>query len=135
MLLKAIAASLACVWSHRVCLGREAIVALCPEHVRTIHRNGWSKQNVRRYLFDNTGVPVRAYRDEDGGEGTQSVGAYTAVEIDGEPCYRKFSAPEAIHLVVAGGTAGKFSAVIGSWSTGPRGSQMVTYPVGADVGI
>jgi hypothetical protein len=49
--------------------------------------------------------------------------------IDGEPCYQKFRAPEAIQIVVAGGTAGKFSAVLGSWSTGPRGSQMVTYPI------
>ena len=48
------------------------------------------------------------------------------VVIDGERCYRKFSSPSAIHLVVAGGTAGKFSAVIGGWSAGPRGSQMVT---------
>jgi hypothetical protein len=31
--------------------------------------------------------------------------------------------------VVAGGTAGKFSAVLGSWVTGPTGSQMVTYPI------
>ena len=30
---------------------------------------------------------------------------------------------------MAGGTAGKFSAVMGSWSAGPRGSQMVTYPL------
>ena len=66
----------------------------------------------------------------DGGEGTQHAASYAEVEIDGERCYRKFTSPSAIHLVVAGGTAGKFSAVIGSWSTGPRGSQMVTYRCG-----
>jgi hypothetical protein len=129
VLLKAIAASLACVWSHRVCAGREAMVVLCPEHVKTIHHDGWSKNDVRQFLFTHTGVPVRAYRDDDGGEGTQQVSSYATVEIDGEPCYRKFSTAESIHLVVAGGTAGKFSAVIGSWSTGPRGSQTVTYPI------
>jgi hypothetical protein len=57
------------------------------------------------------------------------VKLYEEVLIDGEPCYRKFRAPEAIKIVVAGGTAGKFSAVIGSWSTGARGSQMVSYPI------
>ncbi len=36
--------------------------------------------------------------------------------------------PEAVKLIVAGGAAGKSSAVIGSWAAGPRGSQMVTYP-------
>jgi hypothetical protein len=54
---------------------------------------------------------------------------YKEIVVDGEPCYQKFRSPEAIKILVAGGTAGKFSAVLGSWSVGPRGSQMVTYPV------
>jgi hypothetical protein len=49
--------------------------------------------------------------------------------VRGEKCYQKFRSSEAISIFVAGGTAGKFSAVIGSWSTGPAGSQMVTYPI------
>ena len=53
----------------------------------------------------------------------------TGAMIGGEPCYLKFQDASAIKLVVAGGTAGKFSAVIGSWASGPRGSQMVTYPI------
>jgi hypothetical protein len=130
-LAKALSAALATAWSHRSCVGREALVVLCPEHVKTIRRDGWSKDDLRQFLFDHTGVPVRAYRDADGGEGTQQAAAYGEILVDGESCYRKFSAPSSIHLVVAGGTAGKFSAVIGSWSTGPRGSQMVTYPLPA----
>jgi hypothetical protein len=128
-LLKAVTAALATVWSPRTCMAREALVVLCPEHVKTIHRDGWSKQDVRQFLFDHTGVPVRRYDSADGGEGTQQVASYTEVVIDGEQCYRKFATPESIHLAVAGGTAGKFSAVIGSWASGPRGSQMVTYRV------
>ena len=85
-------------------------------------------QAARDFLFEHTGVPVRAY-DDDGGEGTQCADEYERVEIDGEACYRKFASPESITLLVAGGTAGKYSAVLGSWATGPRGSQMVTYPV------
>ena len=50
--------------------------------------------------------------------------------IQGEPCYQKFRYPESISIVVAGGTAGKFSAVLGSWVTGsdrqPDGD--VSYP-------
>jgi thiol-disulfide isomerase/thioredoxin len=128
-LLKAVCAALATVWSWRVCLMPEAVVVLGPEHVATLRREGFSKRQVREFLFENTGVPVRAYDEDDGGEGTQMRGSYAEVMIGGERCYRKFRAPESIHVVVAGGTAGKFSAVIGSWSTGPRGSQMVTYPV------
>jgi len=125
--LKSISYALATVWNYRFCGVFEAMVVLGPEHVRTIHRDGFSKQDVREFLFENTGIPLRCY--DEPGEGVAQRGGYQEITIDGEPCYRKFRAPEAIQIVVAGGTAGKFSAVLGSWSTGPRGSQMVTYPV------
>jgi len=126
--LKSISYSLATVWSYRNCLGFEAVVALGPEHVHTIHRDGFTKQNVRDFLFENTGVPLRCYEGE-AGEGVAQRGSYKQITIDGESCYQKFRAPESIKIVVTGGTAGKFSAVLGSWSAGPRGSQMVTYAV------
>jgi len=127
MVLKAICRALATVWTYRACMAFEAVVVLCPEHARTIHRDGFSKTALRYFLFDNTGIPLRAYEDGPG-EGTALTPHYQKVTLDGEPCYRKFARPEQIHLVVAGGTAGKFSAVVGSWATGPRGSQSVTYP-------
>ena len=127
--LKAISRALATVWSYRVCIGVEAMVVLCPEHVKTLHRDGFTKQTARDFLFENTGIPIRHF--EDGfGEGVSYVKLYKQSTIDGEPCYLKFQDPSAVKLVVAGGTAGKFSAVIGSWASGPRGSQMVTYPIG-----
>lgn len=125
--LKSISYALATVWNYRFCMNFEAVVVLGPEHVRTIHRDGFSKPDVREFLFENTGVPLRCYVEP--GEGTQLRATYREISIDGEPCYQKFRAPEAIQIVVAGGTAGKFSAVLGSWATGQRGSQMVTYPV------
>ena len=124
--LKAIARALATVWSYRACMGAEALVVLGLEHVRTIHRDGLKKQDVREFLFNNTGIPLRAYDDD--GEGTNQTHLYKEINIDGEPCYQKFRSLEAIGIIVAGGGAGKFSAVIGSWATGPRGSQRVTYP-------
>jgi peroxiredoxin len=129
-LLMAVARTLATVWSPRSCLAFEALVVLCPEHVKTLQRDGFSRSQVRQFLFEHSGVPVRYYQDrDDTGEGMQMVATYREVTIDGEPCYQKFRSPEQVHLVVAGGTAGKFSAVIGSWATGPTGSQMVTYPI------
>ena len=107
---------------------------LCPEHVKTLSRDGFIKQAVREFLFENTGIPTRHY-EVGNGEGTQYVKLYKQAVIDGEPCYLKFTDPSAIKLVIAGGTAGKFSAVIGSWAAGPRGSQMVTYPVGAQASL
>src|SRR5207247_7575521 len=127
-ILKTISRALATVWSYRLCAGVEAMVVLCPEHVKTLRRDGFTKQAVREFLFENTGIPLRHYEDG-AGEGTQHVRLYKQSVIDGEPCYLKFTDPSAIKLLVAGGTAGKFSAVIGSWAAGPRGSQMVTYPI------
>jgi peroxiredoxin len=126
--LKAICHQLATSWSYRVCSLFEAIVVLCPEHVQTLKRDGFTKAEVREFLFNNTGIPLKEYV-EDNGEGTQYTRLYKETIIDGEPHYLKFAAPEQIKIVVAGGTAGKFSAVISSWATGARGSQMVTYPI------
>jgi hypothetical protein len=127
--LKSISYALATVWTYRACLGAEAVVVLCPEHAQTIHRAGWTKQQARDFLFENTGVPLRVYHDAPDAEGSQLVSKYSEIVIDGERCYQKFRSPESIRIVVAGGTAGKFSAVVGSWAAGPRGSEMVTYPI------
>ena len=126
-ILKTISRQLATVWTYKQCLVMEAVVVICPEHVKTLARDGFTKQQIRERLYEITGVPLRAFDDD--GEGTQYAPYYEEIEVDGEPCYRKFGSPDAIRVVVAGGTAGKFSAVLGSWATGPRGSQMVTYPV------
>jgi peroxiredoxin len=127
--LETISFALATVWSYRVCLMPEAIVILCPEHVKTIHRDGFTKEQARQFLIENTGVPVRHYSKEERAEGTQLAANYKEITVRGEKCYQKFRSPESISIFVAGGTAGKFSAVVGSWSTGPAGSQMVTYPI------
>ena len=127
--LKAICYSLATVWSYRACLNFEAVVILCPEHARTIAAAKWTRQQTVDFLFENTGIPVREYENAAGAEGTQMTAQYQEIIIDGQRCFRKFRAADQIRIVVAGGTAGKFSAVIGSWTTGPRGSEMVTYPI------
>jgi redoxin len=127
--LETISFALATVWSYRMCLMPEAIVVLCPEHVKTLARDGFSKEQARQFLFENTGVPVRHYSAAERAEGTQLASNYKEITIRGERCYQKFRSPEAISIFVSGGTAGKFSAVIGSWATGPAGSQMVTYPI------
>ena len=125
--LKAISHALTTVWSYRTCMGPEALVVIGPEHARTIYRGGLQKQDAREFLFNNTGIPVRVFDDPDG-EGASQAHRYREITIAGERCYQKFRSPESIGIIVAGGSAGKFSAVIGGWASGPRGSQRVTYP-------
>lgn len=126
VLLRAICPVLANLWSYRVCKRSEAVVVIGPEHATTLDRGGFTKRDVVEFLFENTGVPVSEY-DGDGGEGTHEAGFYDECLIRGVRCYRKFRRHESIRVMVAGGPAGKFSAVLGSWATGPRGSQMVSY--------
>jgi hypothetical protein len=128
--LRTLAATLSMVWSWRRCRRVDAVVVVCPEHAATLASDGFTKRRARDFLFANTGVPIRAF-EHDGTEGTQDRDL-EEIRIDGEPHYRKFSDPSQIRIVVAGGTAGKFSAVLGGWLAGPRGSQMVTYPVGKE---
>ena len=126
--LRTIAATLSMVWSWRRCGRVDAVVVLCPEHAATLSSDGFSKSDVRDFLFEHTGVPLRAF-DHEGTEGTQLRDTYEEILIDGEPHYRKFKDRSQIRIIVAGGTAGKFSAVLGGWVAGPGGSQIVTYPV------
>ena len=124
VLLRAICPVLANLWSHRVCRSAEALVVIGPEHAATLERSGFSKQDVATFLYEHTGIPVSEY-DGDGGEGTHEAESYEECMIRGVRCYRKFRSAAAIRVMVAGGPAGKFSAVLGSWQTGPKGSQMV----------
>lgn len=130
-ILRAIVHPLANLWTRRACIMMEAFVLIGPEHADTLHAGGMSKEDVRNWLFENTGIPIAEYETEEAkdSEGMQFAPMYPKTEIDGVACYRKFRAPSSIKIVVTGGTAGKFSAVIGSWLTGPRGSDMVTYPI------
>ena len=130
--LRTIAATLSMVWSWRRCGRVDAVVVLCPEHAATLYADGFSKGDVRDFLFEHTGVPLRAYGltyGHEGTEGTQARDSYEEISIDGEPHYRKFADPSQIRIIVTGGEAGKFSAVVGGWLAGSGGSQAVTYPI------
>jgi hypothetical protein len=126
--LRTIAATLSVVWSWRTCGRVDAFVVICPEHAATVSADGYSRADARDFLFEHAAVPARAFEHE-GTEGTQSRDQLEEILLDGEPHYRKFAHPSQIRIVVAGGTAGKFSAVLGGWLAGPRGSQSVTYPI------
>ena len=107
-LLRTVAATLSTVWSWRVCGRVEALVVVAPEHAATLRGGRLSESDVRDFLFEHTGVPLRAF-DHEGTEGTHRRDRYTEILIDGEPHYRKFADPGQIRIIVAGGTAGKFS--------------------------
>jgi peroxiredoxin len=86
-------------------LGGVSLFVICPEHARSFEQWGWSKQRVREEMFSVVARPAGSLR---WGETTPFVGAAPDDQL-----VRKWSSPDDIMLVVAGGEAGRYSAVFG----------------------
>jgi hypothetical protein len=100
-------------------LAEPSVYVICPEHAEMFRAAGWTKQRLREFMFDAVHKPAGELRR---GETTPAVhAADQAAEV------RKWASPEAIVLLVAGGEAGRYSAVLGP-CTG-MGSQIVSREV------
>ncbi len=105
-------------------LEEPSVFVICPEHAEMFRAAGWTKQRLRQFMFETVRKPAGVLRR---GETTPAVhAADPAAEIP------KWASPEAIVLVVAGGEAGRYSAVLGP-CTG-MGSQIVSREVEPRVG-
>ena len=93
---------------------------ICPEHAEMFRAAGWTKQRLREFMFEAVHKPAGELRR---GETTPFVHARRSRR---RWC-RKWASPEAIVLLVAGGEAGRYSAVLGP-CTG-MGSQIVSREV------
>ncbi len=125
-LLATIAASLAVVSHHKATHWGDTLLVLSPEHARTIADDGWSKRDAREFLWRRLQKPVRELLPgRDGGEGLPEhvLRKFAAPERDETPI-PKFRSADNLKLVVAGGTAGRFSAIVPGW-TFPKGSNLV----------
>ena len=116
----------------------QALLVISPEHARTFERDGYTKDDVRARIQEVTARPLRQLLpSEDCHKGMRPQalpqdwldehGHPTAAAL--ERPIAKFSNPENILIMVAGGTAGKFSAAIGGWASGEAGSKAVTHVI------
>ena len=121
--------SMAGIWNHKTFpVPGHTLLVIGPEHAKTIAGEGWSKQDVRQFLFDTVRRPYRQLMPgPDGAEGTRYQFDPTPHAPD-EPV-PKFPSPAEILIVVAGGTAGRFSVAIPGWLGGRHGSEPVTKPI------
>ena len=96
----------------------QSMVVLSPEHAKIVAGSGWSKADVRSYLFMHARQSVEAM---------QACGKYVPREheaqlnaghtgAEGESYVHRGLSPDDIMLTVAGGLAGGHSAFITSWS-------------------
>jgi hypothetical protein len=86
-------------------LGATSLYVICPEHAALFSAAGWTKSRVRQAIFDAVRRPAR---DLQRGETTPLVHA-----SDPDTVIGKWTSPDEIMLVAAGGEAGRYSAVLG----------------------
>ena len=122
--------SMAGLWNAKhFPLYSHTMLVVGPEHARTFADDGWSKADLTRYLFETVRAPYRTLQPtEDNGEGTNLRFARGGEPAPGEPI-PKFPSPDALHVVVAGGTAGRFSMAIPGWLGTKNGSRPVTVAI------
>lgn len=121
-LLRSVAASLRAVEHTKIAMRNDALVIMAPEHADVFINVGWSKARVIEELETLLELP-----GEDMIEGAGGIEYGMPADMAGRKLakFRKGG----IMLVRAGGTAGKFSAIVPSWAAGPSGSVPVTKEV------
>lgn len=124
--------TMAALWNHKnYPLFSDTVLVVGPEHAKTFAQDGWSKDDLRRFLFENVRRSLRELRPGvNGGEGA-GVSMLRTPEKDREPptddtLYPKFPKPDSIVIIVAGGTAGRFSAAVQGWAGFDAGSRITT---------
>jgi hypothetical protein len=125
--------TMASLWNHKnFPLFSDTVLIVCPEHAKTFAQDGWSKAELRQFLYEKIRRPLRELRPGvNGGEGAGVSMLRTSRQKDREPptddtLIRKFPKPESILIVVAGGTAGRFSAAVQGWAGADAGSRITT---------
>jgi hypothetical protein len=82
-----------------------SLFVVCPEHAALFAAAGWKKADVRAAIYESLERPARELRR---GETTPLVR-----DAPDHERFRKWPSPDRIMLIVAGGEAGRFSAVLG----------------------
>ena len=93
-------------------------VVLAGEHMRTIAADGWSKADIRKFIFENTTNTIAHFKRTARIPGEVKPGDETATRS-------LVISPDDILVVAAGGRAGSFSCYIPGWG-GRTSSEAVT---------
>jgi len=118
--------SMAGLWnSKHFPLYSHTMLLVGPEHARTFADESWTRDDLARYLYETIRVPYSALLPtDDHGEGTNLRFSKRAPESDA--LVSKFPSVEELHIMVAGGTAGRFSMAVPGWLGTRNGSRPLT---------
>lgn len=105
----------------------DVLLVVCPEHVDTLIRDGYSKADVRARIQEVTARPLEELVENEVSAVGLKKAAFEAMGPEARSrLLPKFKSPEDIHIVVAGSDAGKFSGAFHGWATGEIGSISVS---------
>jgi len=129
-ILATLADSMATRGNNNMYRAGEMAVVIGPEHAESLRAEGWSKADVKQFLFDAARRPLRDLQG--GGEfyGDKTFDVYWPKWVDrndGNARVPVVRQPQDLIVFVAGGSVGRFSAVLPGW--GALGSRAVTKPV------
>jgi peroxiredoxin len=111
--------------AHRA--GIDSLLVVCPEHVDTLSRGDYSKGDLRAQIQSVTEKPLRdLVESETSGIGMKKDRAAGMPAEKLDRMVPKFASEDFIHIVVAGGDAGKFSGMFHGWASGEIGSMPVS---------
>jgi hypothetical protein len=129
-LLLSIGKSMGCLWNHKAYpIAADVVLVLSPEHAQDLGRAGFTRRKIRDFLFEKVRRPASELLKEDDGLELSPLAYKIAKQSGSEALVPKFISPDSISIVVAGSTAGRFSAAIPGWLFGDMGSVMVTEPI------
>ena len=121
-LARSFAACLASVTHPRTVIAFDAMLVVCPEHGRVFAEAGWDKARLHAELAELLLLDTDPLLAGVGG-----------LDMGLDPKWAGHKLPKfrdgGLLITYAGGKAGMFSAIIGSWASGPIGSQPVTVEV------
>jgi len=98
----------------------QALLVFAGEHTEMLAKNGWSKDDVRRFLIEHTRRPVADFKRAARLPGEIAAGDETTMRY-------LFEDPADIYIVCAGGRAGAWSAALPGW--GKKWTRAITTAV------
>ena len=101
--------------SNTSVLNGHCAVALGLEHAKTISKYGWTRNDIKNYLFMHSGNKFVKHSRNDKYGKVYNRNLPKWYKRDPESWIPIIESPERIHLFIIGGDAGRFSAFIPGW--------------------
>ena len=111
--LRTVAGSMGQAGSNNLFVRGHPLLAFGPEHADTVAGEGWSRERIQEYLFENARYPAEKLSPEFLGTVAARLQGGNA-DIDITQPLAIADRPEDIHIIVAGGP-GKHSSWLPSW--------------------